>query len=82
MSFFETNFPGVRTMLEREREANNATGERETAAGRPWKVMTLNLGVPEVESSHATEAEARDALAEIHRTCAPFIRSAFWVEED
>lgn len=81
MSFFDDNFPDVRKMLDREREAKNATGQRESAMGRPWKVMTLSLGKSEVESSHATEDEARDALAAVLKTCAPSVRDSLWVEK-
>lgn len=48
MSFFDNNFPGVRGMLERERDASNAQDAQATANGCPWKVLSLNLGRPEV----------------------------------
>lgn len=80
MTFFDSTFPGVRSMLEDDRARRNAQGARDTAAGKPWKVLGLNLGQWQVESSHATEQEANDALAAIHRTCAPFVRNAVRVE--
>lgn len=74
MSFFDDNFSGVRKMLEADRERANST------ATKPWRVMGLVLGRPKVESEHDTEGGARDELAAIHRTCAPFVRDSFWVE--
>ena len=77
MTYFDDNFPGVRAMLEKERDEKNAAG---AANPNPWKVMGLNLGLPQVESSHRTEKEARAELARIRRRCAPHIRNCFWVE--
>jgi len=80
MSFFDDNFPGVRSMLEAERAKQDAAGVTASANGSPWKVLGMNLGQWTVESSHPTEGEANEALASIHRTCAPFIRNCFKVE--
>lgn len=72
-------FGGVREMLERDRDQRNASEGAKVA--QPWKLMSLNLGRPEILSSHASEPEAQAALAQIRTTCAPFIRDSFWVEQ-
>lgn len=78
-SIFDS-FPGVQRMLEEDRAKRNAEGAIATAAGKPWKVLDRNLGQWEVVSSHATEQEARDALAAIYRTCAPFVRGTLRIQ--
>lgn len=76
-NIFERRFPGVRQMLDDEHEQANA---KAAAENKPFRLMTLNVGRPEPMSSHDTREEAQAALDAVLRTCAPFIRDAFWIE--
>lgn len=77
--FFESRFPTVRAMLEQDRDAQNA--REQALTDRPWKLMGLNLGEPEILSSHRTEADALAQQLIVQSTCAPFIRNTFWIEQ-
>lgn len=74
MTLFDDKFPGVGSMLERERQTKNAQ------ATKPYRLMSLSLGRPQADKDFDTEQELRDAHAKVMGTCAPFVRNAIWME--
>jgi hypothetical protein len=74
--FFETRFPGVREMLEDDADRRIAQADPTT-----FKVICLELGRPVPESEWPNAEQALTRLGELTKTCAPFVKSALWVED-
>lgn len=66
--------------IARRAEAQRADELKSSRVGKPWRLMVLTLGRPQVEASFDTEDAALTHLRQMHSTCAPFIRDAIWVE--